>query len=177
MASIQFMEFMQFTKPPNFCSIFFGVTTLSFRGVGVSGNFFSGVGGQWWICHASSQELPKESHRKWARGCGKVFSGWSFLRLIASNTAQSAAITQNAKISHKISINGYIIPQRLLHHKHAKTTQSPQKPPNCRARDPLRRRYRRPDRRPTDDDQPAETANGGSGEDVRTHARGAKKRE
>ena len=70
------MEFMQFTKPPNFCSIFFrGDHPFISRGGGL-GQIFSVAGGQRWICCASSQELPKESHRKMARGCGKVFSGW-----------------------------------------------------------------------------------------------------
>jgi hypothetical protein len=156
------MEFMQFTTAARFLQHIFRGDHPSFRGVGVSGNFFSED-------RPTDRGFVVRRRRSYLRspaengpgGVVKFFRDGGFTRSIASNIAQFATTAQNAQISHKIAINGYIIPQRMIHHKHTKTTQSPQKPPNCRARDPFPQSY------PADtDDRPTETANVGSGEDA-----------
>ena len=165
------MEFMQFTKPPNFCSIFFGVTTLSFRGWGSRANFFRESADNDGFVVRRRRSYLRSPTENGPGGVVKFFGMVDFVCSISANVAQSATTARNSQISQKIAINGHIIPQRMLHHKRAKTTQSPPKPPNCRARDPLHQRYRRAT---ATDGQRRRPATGG--EDVRTHAKDAKKK-
>lgn len=142
---------MQFTKPPNFCSIFFrGDHPFISRGGGL-GQIFSVAGGQRWICCASSQELPKESHRKMARGCGKVFSGWW---ICAPDLRQCRTFCHNCTkyekyrtISLYIGVLNPSVCYTINAHKQHKHHQKHQIP----VRDTLRRRYPgRPGRKTAD---------------------------